>query len=103
MSKSEIVLSKILEWVSIEAEIPTGKILSKCSEIEVVDARWICVKILHEYGYYPSKIGELLNITPRYSQYIITDFDDRILTNKLMRINYETVLKKFRTYYDIDA
>lgn len=93
MSKSRIVLTKVLETVSKETDIPASVIMSRCSLAEVVDARWICVKLLNLYGYYTSKIAELMHITPRYVQYIITDFDDRILFNRLMRTNYERIRK----------
>ncbi|MCM1490418.1 MAG: hypothetical protein NC095_06290 [Muribaculum sp.] len=94
MSKSRIVLARILEVVSQETDIPVADIMSRCSEAEVVDARWICVKLLREHGYYSSRIGELMSITPRYVQYILTDFDDRIFLNSLMRTNYERAKKR---------
>ena len=93
MSKSRIVLTRIQEVVSKETDIPVVDIMSRCSLAEVVDAMWICVKLLSLHGYYSSRIAELMRITPRYVQYILTDFDDRILFNRLMRTNYEKVRK----------
>lgn len=94
MSKSRIVLTRILEAVSQETDILVADIMSRCSITEVVDARWICVRLLREHGYYSSRIGELMSITPRYVQYILTDFEDRILFNNLMRTNYERARKR---------
>lgn len=91
MSKSRDVLARVLEAVAHETDIPAESIMSRCSEAEVVDARWICAKLLSEHGYYSSRIGELLYITPRYVQYILTDFEDRLMFNRLMRTNYERV------------
>lgn len=89
MSKAKKLLANVLDIVASETEVSASKIASKCSEAEVVDARWICVKLLSEQGFYPSKIAELMKISPRYVQYILTDFEDRIAISKIMRINYE--------------
>lgn len=94
MSKSKIVLTRILEVVSQETDILVADIMSRCSVTEVVDARWICVKLLREYGYYSARIGELMCVSPRYVQYILTDFEDRTLFNNLMRTNYERAKKR---------
>lgn len=96
MSSAKAVLSCVLEVVTSETDVAVSKIMSRCSEAEVVDARWICVKILSEQGYYPSRIAELMGITPRYVQYILTDFEDRICINHIMRSNYERVRKRLR-------
>lgn len=90
-------MTKVLEAVSFETDVPVSKIMSRCSDAETVDARWICVKILSDNGYYPAKIADLMGITPRYVQYILTDFEDRIALNRIMRNNYETVAKSLRT------
>lgn len=96
MSKSRKTLATVLEIVSYETDVEITQIMSRRSDAETVDARWICVRLLRELGYYPSKIAEMMRISPRYAQYIITDFDDRILLNTLMRRNYETARKRLR-------
>lgn len=96
MSRAKDALAKVLNVVATEYEVKIEKILEKCSEAEVVDARWICVKLMRNLGFYPSRIGELLRITPRYVQYILTDFDDRLATSAEMRINYEMARKQLR-------
>lgn len=95
MSKTKVILTEVLEVVSSETDVSVSKIMSRCSETEVVDARWICVKILFE-KFYSSKIAELMGITPRYVQYILTDFEDRIAMSRFMRNNYERVRNKLR-------
>lgn len=97
MSRAKRILAKVLESVSEETEIAPEKILSRCSESEVVDARWICVKLLSRQGIYTMKIAELMGITPRYVQYILTDFEDRLAVCEMMRINYEYCEKRVRT------
>ncbi len=101
MSKYTRVLASVLEVVSAEADVPVSKIMSRCSEAETVDARWLCVKLLNDEGYYPGRIAELMSITPRYVQYILTEFDDRIFLNKVMRINYANAAKKMRIIGEI--
>lgn len=90
----------VLMIVAEETEVTADKIVSRCSNSEVVDARWICVKLLSAYGYYSSRIAELLHITPRYVQYIITDFEDRLSVGEIMRINYEHSAKRLRSAYE---
>ena len=79
----------VMSAVSGISGIPCETIRSKCSEAEVVDARWTAVFMLHKAGMYSARIAEHLNITPRYVQYIITGFDDRIVLNRPMRQIYE--------------
>jgi predicted transcriptional regulator len=45
---------------------------------EVVDARWIIVKILAEQGYHTAKIALLMSMTQRNVTYIINVFQDRL-------------------------
>lgn len=96
-------MAAVLEAVGFETDVEVSKIISKCSEAEVVDARWICVKLLRELGYYPSRIAELMGITPRYVQYIISDFDDRLAMCAMMRTNYAMSRKKVGNGKEKDA
>lgn len=96
MSRAKALLATVLELVSSETDVAVSKIMSRCSEAEVVDARWICVKLLSDKGYYPVRIADMMKITPRYVQYILTDFEDRILVCQWMRNNYESLVNKLR-------
>lgn len=100
MSKAKNELAKILNVASEQTDVSKEKIMSRCSELEVVDARHICVKLMSQSGFYPMRIAELMKITPRYVQYILTDFEDRIACNYILRINYERILKKLRNNYE---
>lgn len=97
MSKSKEILTRVLEIISFETDIPAERIMSRRSDMETVDARWICVKLLNRLGYYPSRIAELMRITPRYVQYILSDFEDRLSVSDMMRINYEHCAKRLRS------
>lgn len=98
MPEARKVLDGVLKSVSYETEIPITEIVSRNSNAEVVDARWICVQILKECGYYPTRIAQMMHITARYVQYIITEFHSRVGANKLMRTNYERARNKLRSH-----
>lgn len=72
----------VLKLVAEELEIPECQILSKSREVEVVDARYLAVKLLHSHDIYPSRIASILGMSPRTVRHIITSFDSRIQTNK---------------------
>lgn len=103
MTSARDVLSRVLETVSKECDVPPGNIMGRCRDAETVDARWICVKLMSERGYYPSKVAELMGITPRYVQYIMTDFEDRIAMCRYMRNNYERSRNRLRTSCEQDS
>lgn len=96
MCRAKQDFAKVVKTVCEETEVNEEKLMSRCSELEVVDARHICVKLLHKSGYYPMRIAELMGVTPRYVQYILTDFEDRTACNNRLRINYERALNKLR-------
>lgn len=82
-------------------EVPCGVIMSRCSNAEVVDARWMAVALLHGCGMYPMRIAAAMGITPRYVQYIITDFADRIAMSRQLRTKYEQTANKLRNNLEI--
>lgn len=97
------LVNSVVSVVADVTEIPCETIMSRCSRAEVVDARWIAVYILHSYGAYTMKISEHMGVTPRYVQYIITDFGDRIAMSRPMRNNYEKIANKLRKDLEITA
>ncbi|MCM1219084.1 MAG: hypothetical protein NC548_31770 [Lachnospiraceae bacterium] len=101
MSRAKTALTNVLNIVSEETDVAVSEIMGKYGETETVDARWICVKLLRNLGYYPMRIGELMHITPRYVQYILTDFEDRIDLNTVMRNDYERAKKRLRNLCEI--
>lgn len=103
MTSARVMLSKVLEVVSRECDVPKENIVGRCRDAESVDARWICVKLMSEHGYYPSRVAELMGITPRYVQYIMTDFEDRIALCRYMRNNYERARNKLRNLVETDV
>ncbi len=69
---------RLVSVVAQLSELSADNILFGRKTDEVVDARWIIVKILHEQGYHTSKIAMLLNMTQRNVTHILTIFQDRL-------------------------
>lgn len=70
----ERLVSIVAELSDLSAE----NILHGRKTDEVVDARWIIVRILIEQGYHTSKIAMLLHMTQRNVTYISNVFQDRL-------------------------
>lgn len=92
MKKSEII-SNVLSAVSEETDIDIKAIISQTRIREVVDARHIAIFLMSKYGIYTSNIAEIFGITPRNVQYVISDFNTRLLFSIPMRKDYERIVK----------
>lgn len=95
MCESEI-FAELLRIVSKETEISTSDILSNSKETEVVDARYLLVRLLFENGFYPSQIASHIRKTNRSVHYILSHFSDRLEVGKIFRIQYENIRKRLR-------
>ena len=93
MCKSEI-FAEILEIVSHETEISVERILSSDKDTETVDARYLLVHILSEMGFYPVQTSIHLHKTKRTINYIISNFQERLDSGKMMRIYLENIKKQ---------
>lgn len=87
-------MARVVEAVEAEGDVSAERIMGRRSDAETVEARWVCARLLRDEGYYPSRIAELLGVTPRYVQYILTDFDDRVAMCAMMRTTYERARKR---------
>lgn len=92
MCKSEI-FAEILNLVGKETEVSTELILSSSKVTEVVDARSIVVFFLTEYGLYPEQIAALLHKTSASIRYLISNFDRRKDSNKMIAIYLQNIRK----------
>ena len=92
MCKSYI-FAKILNLVGKETEVSTELILSSTKVTEVVDARSIVVFFLSEYGLYPEQIAVLLHKTSASIRYILSTFESRKSTNKMIAIYLQNIRK----------
>lgn len=95
LKKSELI-NIVLSIVENETEVNISEILGRSRNTEAVDARHLAVATLHKQGMYVSAIAETMGITPRYVQYIITNFEDRICGNVTLGNKYEIIAKKVR-------
>lgn len=92
MCKSEI-FAEILNLVGKETEVSTELILSSSKVTEVVDARSIVVFFLTEFGLYPEQIAALLRKTSASIRYLISTFESRKTTNKMIAIYLQNIRK----------
>ena len=61
---------------------------------EVVDARWLSVRLLRDIGLYPAQIADFMEMTPRNVNDILNTFDDRMMFGDVMLKNYLFIAKK---------
>lgn len=92
MSKSDI-FNDILRKVSEETEISCPQILSRRKDMETVDARYLLVHFLSETGFSPSYIVAKIGVRERTVTHILTNFDVRLSTQKMLRIQCENMRK----------
>ena len=92
MCKSEI-FAEIIEAVSRETEVSASQILGCSKHMEVVDARSILVKLLHEKGLYPERIAVLLHKTAASIRYLLSNYESRKSANKIITIYTQNVRK----------
>ena len=83
-----------LSAVAEETEVEMEKILSGCKEEEVIDARAILIRLLSEQGLYPIQISRFTGICVRSVNRFLLDFQDRIVSRRMMRLFYDNVKKK---------
>lgn len=90
---SNIILDAVCEYFNIAL----SDITSKCSTSNVVDARQFAVYLLSSYGYRTCYIAELIGVSARYVNYIISIFDSRINQNTLLRNAFEIIKNNIRS------
>lgn len=93
MPKIAELADHVLDLVAEELDVTKEFILSKSRKAEIVDARHMAAKLLHVHNVYPSRIAEIFGVSPRTVQYVITSFDARIQTNRMLRNSYARLTK----------
>lgn len=93
MPKIAELADYVLRLVADELEVTKEQILSKSRKAEIVDARHMATKLLHIRNIYPSRIADIFGVSPRMVQYVITSFDARIQTNRMLRNSYAKLTK----------
>lgn len=93
MPKIARLADHILGIVAEELDVPKESIMSKSRKAEIVDARHMVAKLLHVRNVYPSRIAQIFGMSPRSIHYVITSFDARIQTNRMLRNSYAKLAK----------
>lgn len=93
MPKIAELADHVLELVAEELDVTKEQILSKSHKAEIVDARHMVAKLLHMRNIYPSRIAKIFGVSTRTVQYVITSFDARIQTNRMLRNSYAKLAK----------
>lgn len=87
------MFDEILRLVSRETEVPLGNILSGRKDTESVDARYLLVHYLLDTGFTPSYIASRTCISERTVSNIQTNFEGRLKSQKMLRIQSENIRK----------
>ena len=68
----------VMSVVTDLTDLSENEILNGKRTMEVVDARWLCVRLMRDIGLYPFQIAEMMAMSVRAVQYILNNFDDRM-------------------------
>lgn len=86
--------SRVTEIVLELTDVTEDDLRNRRKTAEVVDARWLIVRLARDAGYYPSQIARELGLTTRWVQFIVSYFDTRLQYGEpSLRINYELATK----------
>lgn len=78
----------VISVVEDLTDLRRDEILGEGKTMEIVDARWLTVKLLKEIGLYPDQIAELMSMTSRGINKILANFNDRMMFGDAMLRNY---------------
>lgn len=84
----------VMSVVTDLTDLSENEILNGKRNMEVVDARWLCVRLLKDIGLYPYQIAEMMVMSVRSVQYILNNFDDRMRFGDAMLKTYTCMAKK---------
>jgi hypothetical protein len=87
------IFAKVLAEVEQITELSADVIVSKKRNEEIVDARCLLVYFLNEQGLYPCQIAQLMDLSLRHINDILSSFSERRESRKILRINYELMRK----------
>ncbi len=93
MRKSEL-FARILDAVAEETDLTILEVLSHRNTTEIVDARYLMVRLLSEEKFYRSEIARRLNISQAAVSRIFTGFDDRCKKSYFLEPNYYRIRTK---------
>lgn len=72
--------------------------------MEVVDARWLCVRLMKDIGMYPCQIAGFMAMNVRTVQYILMNFDDRMkFGDAMLQIYLQMAKERLRKINETEA
>ena len=87
------VIDLVLELTGVGLE----ELMSGCRKSEVVDARWLIVRVVWDAGYYTAHIARAMHLSIRQVQAIVGLFDQRTRkADPSLRQNYEITTRQLR-------
>lgn len=89
MMKEE--MTKVVSITARITEIDAGLILSGSRQADVVDARCIAMRVLHDLGYSTSKIARFFHRTETSVRNTLYSFESRETSNKLFKRIYNEI------------
>jgi hypothetical protein len=98
LAKSKAMKEKyyatVMSVVTDLTDLTENEILTGRRTMEVVDARWLCVRLMRDIGLYPFQIAGFMAMNVRTVQYILINFDDRMKFGDAMLKIYLAMAKK---------
>lgn len=92
-------IEKVVEVSSELTGLSREEILGQGKNREIVDARWMVIRLMRDAGYYPTQIAPLMKMSVRSIQIIALMFKDRMdfSEDPMLRNNYEAAAKQLRS------
>lgn len=84
----------VMSVVTDLTDLTEDEILNGKRTMEVVDARWLAVRLMRDIGLYPFQIAEMMAMSVRSVQYILINFDDRMKFGDAMLKMYLQMAKQ---------
>lgn len=85
----ELVVNAVAEVMDLRP----SQILRKNRYQETIDSRWLVVYLLNERGWYPPRIAEWMDMTPRNVNAILTSMHKRLSQDNAIGHKLEMVRK----------
>jgi hypothetical protein len=70
--------SKVIQVVTELMDVTSQEIMGRSRIPEVVDARWMVIKLMQERGYTARQISPLINHPKRTVNHALSEFNERI-------------------------
>ena len=95
--------TRLVNIVADLSDLPAETILHGRKTDEVVDARWIIVRIMYEHGYHTAVTAMLLKMTQRNVTHILNVFQNRLdQCDSLFKAIYQRARIEARNLWEKD-